>query len=100
MKQLGGRVAVVTGAAAGLGRAMARRFAEAGMRVLVADVNEAGARAVADEIAAGGATAIPARGDVGEPSSAAALPDLAATALGGCGLLGANVGVQRIGRPA
>jgi len=98
MRELNGRIAVVTGAAAGLGRAMARRFGEAGMRVLVADVNEAGARAVAEEIATSGATAIHARVDVGESSSVAALAELAAKRLGGCDLLAANVGVQRIGR--
>jgi NAD(P)-dependent dehydrogenase (short-subunit alcohol dehydrogenase family) len=98
MKQLRGRNAVITGAAAGLGRAMARRFADEGMQVLVADVNEAGARAVASEIAATGATAIAAKVDVGEPASLLALAELAAAALGGCDLLVANVGVQRIGK--
>lgn len=98
MKQLRDRIAVVTGAAAGLGRAMARRFAAEGMQVLVADVNEAGARRVTAEIAASGATAIAAQVDVGEPASVAALAELAAAALGGCDLLVANVGVQRIGR--
>jgi NAD(P)-dependent dehydrogenase (short-subunit alcohol dehydrogenase family) len=68
------------------------------MRVLVADVNEAGARAVAAEIAASGRVAVSARVDVGEPSSLAALAELAASAMGGCDLLAANVGVQRIGR--
>jgi NAD(P)-dependent dehydrogenase (short-subunit alcohol dehydrogenase family) len=98
MKQLRNRVAVVTGAAAGLGRAMARRFADEGMQLLVADVNEAGARAVASDLAESGATAIAAQVDVGDPSSVAALAELAAAALGGCDLLVANVGVQRIGR--
>ncbi len=46
MDDLRGRVAVVTGAAGGLGRAMAERFAAQGMRVVVADVDESGARCI------------------------------------------------------
>ncbi len=40
MQTLNGRVAVVTGAASGIGLAMARRFAEEGMKVVLADVEE------------------------------------------------------------
>jgi NAD(P)-dependent dehydrogenase (short-subunit alcohol dehydrogenase family) len=44
------KVALITGAASGLGRATALAFAEAGAEVVVADVDEAGGRAVADQI--------------------------------------------------
>ena len=40
MDDLTGRVAVITGGASGMGRAFANRFAQAGMRVVVADVEE------------------------------------------------------------
>jgi len=50
--ELAGRIAVVTGGASGIGRATARRFAQLGAHVVVADRNEQGAHGVADELVA------------------------------------------------
>jgi NAD(P)-dependent dehydrogenase (short-subunit alcohol dehydrogenase family) len=50
MARLGGRVAVVTGGASGIGRATAVRLAEEGATVVVADIDAAGARKVADDV--------------------------------------------------
>jgi len=61
---LHGRVALVSGAAQGMGRAMSLAFAEAGADVMVADVNAAGAQATADHIASLGRRAIPVVCDV------------------------------------
>ncbi len=49
-RELEGKVAVVTGAASGIGRATARRLAQEGAHVVIFDINEAGAKKVAEEI--------------------------------------------------
>ena len=72
---LQGRAIIVTGAAQGLGRAIARACAADGARVLIGDVDEAGARATAALIAAAGGQADVHVGSIGDWSSAAALVD-------------------------
>jgi NAD(P)-dependent dehydrogenase (short-subunit alcohol dehydrogenase family) len=64
---LSGRVALITGAAQGLGRAMALAVAQAGADVLLADRNEAGIRQTADEIGKLGRRAVTVAGDVSDP---------------------------------
>ncbi|MCS7323923.1 MAG: bifunctional aldolase/short-chain dehydrogenase [Thermoflexales bacterium] len=49
-RELAGRVAFVTGGASGIGRAIARRLAQEGAHVVIADINVEGAQSVADEI--------------------------------------------------
>jgi len=61
MGRLEGKTAIVTGAASGFGEGMAKRFAEEGANVLVADLNGEGAERVASEI---GAAALPLAVDV------------------------------------
>ncbi len=64
---LTGRVALVSGAAQGIGRSMSLAFAEAGAELMLADINETGAQRTAREIETLGRRAVPVRCDVSEP---------------------------------
>jgi NAD(P)-dependent dehydrogenase (short-subunit alcohol dehydrogenase family) len=64
---LTGRVALVSGAASGMGRAMALAFAEAGADLVLADLNAAGVQQTAERIQALGRRAVPATCDVSDP---------------------------------
>ena len=63
MQELDGKVAVVTGAASGIGLGMAERFAAEGMRVVMADVERNALQAAVDELSATGADVIAAPTD-------------------------------------
>jgi len=79
---LDGRVAVVTGAASGIGRETARALAQAGIRVVLADVNQAGlAEGVAAVEATGGAASAR-RTDVTHRAEVDALAETTARAMG------------------
>lgn len=67
--KLENRVAVITGAASGIGRACALEFAKEGARVVLADVNLPGARETAEQIGAAGGVAHPVETDVSDPAS-------------------------------
>jgi NAD(P)-dependent dehydrogenase (short-subunit alcohol dehydrogenase family) len=67
------RVAVITGAGSGIGRASALEFAREGARVVVADINAAGAEETAKLIAAQGGQAFAVSTDVADPSSVQSL---------------------------
>ena len=58
MKDLAGRTAFVTGAASGIGRALAHLLASKGAHLALADVNEAGLRETAAAVAGGGETSV------------------------------------------
>lgn len=70
---LTGRFAVVSGAAQGMGRAMATALAEAGANLMLLDVNTAGVKKTSDEIAALGRRAIPVTCDVSDVSQIRAM---------------------------
>ena len=95
---LAGRIVVVTGAGSGLGAAMCRRFAAAGMAIAALDIDPDGAKAVAASLAEEfGVATMSARVDVGDAASLAAAAAEVDATLGGCDVLCANVGVQQFG---
>lgn len=90
---LAGQVAVITGAAGGLGRAFALAFAAAGASVVAADRNEAGAVAVAGEVAERGGRAVAVAVDVTRGPSADAMAERAIAWGGGVDILVNNAAI-------
>ncbi|MEU6843127.1 SDR family NAD(P)-dependent oxidoreductase [Streptomyces sp. NPDC046716] len=88
-----GQVAVVTGAASGIGLAMARRFAADGLKVVLADVEKGALEAAADELRADGASVHARVVDVGEREQVVALAEDTYATFGGCHVLCNNAGV-------
>jgi NAD(P)-dependent dehydrogenase (short-subunit alcohol dehydrogenase family) len=87
------RVAIITGAAQGIGAACARRFAEEGAKVVIADVNEIGAASLAKEIAAAGGYALARRADVGARADCEGLVEFAVAQFGQLDILVNNAGI-------
>src|SRR4051794_32025073 len=81
-RDLAGMVVVVTGAASGIGRASAQRFAAAGARVVLADVDAAALAAVAEACCAGGGAAVAVPTDVQDEAAVETLAARAVEAFG------------------
>lgn len=99
MEQLAGKVAVITGGGSGIGRALARRFAAEGMKVVLADVNETSMRLVEAELAEGGAEVLPVLCDTSLEPSVQALAQATLDRFGAAHVLCNNAGVAGTGDP-
>jgi 3-hydroxybutyrate dehydrogenase len=96
MASLDGKVALITGAASGLGKAIAELYAKNGAAVAIADINQQAADAAAAEINAAGGKAIGIEMDVTSEEAVNAGTDKTVAAFGSLDVLISNAGVQII----
>src|SRR5260221_9021509 len=93
MGKLNGKVAVITGAASGMGRATALRFAQEGAAVVVADLNSQAGEETISEIAAAGGRAVFQHTDVSSDAAIKSLIDRAVKEFGRLDITYNNAGI-------
>jgi NAD(P)-dependent dehydrogenase (short-subunit alcohol dehydrogenase family) len=93
MDRLSGKVAIVTGASSGIGRASAKLFAQHGARVVVTARRQAELDALVDEIGHGGGSAVAVAGDIRDERLARALVETAVGRFGGLDIAFNNAGI-------
>jgi NAD(P)-dependent dehydrogenase (short-subunit alcohol dehydrogenase family) len=98
VKDLAGKVAVVTGAASGIGAGIARSLAAEGMHVVVSDIEEAGAEALCAELSDSGVRSLAVRTDVADRKSVEELAEATFGEFGGAHVVCNNAGVCVGGR--
>ena len=95
--ELDGKVAIVTGGASGIGRALAAQFASHGVCVVVGDLDEAGAESTVSDIRSAGGEAVSLRANAADDADIKALMTLAEREFAAVDIYVANAGV--IGKP-
>lgn len=93
MSELGGKVAIVTGAGSGIGRSTAELMAERGATVVVSDIDEDGGNETVGRIEDAGGDAMFVRADVSEPDHCRALVEETVKAYGGLDIACNNAGI-------
>ena len=93
LNRLGGKSAVVTGAAKGIGRATAELFAREGARLVVNDVDEAGLKDLEEKLSGQGTEVVSVVGDVSDVGDARGIIGAAVDSFGRVDVLVANAGV-------
>ena len=96
MKTLKDKVVVITGAASGIGQALALACADKGARLLLADINEADLAQTCEQVRARGATCLSQHTDTGSEAAIFALADFCAANLGPADVLVNNAGVALV----
>jgi NAD(P)-dependent dehydrogenase (short-subunit alcohol dehydrogenase family) len=99
MEELRGKVAVITGGASGIGRAMAERFAAEGMHLVLADIDEVTMRATEASLAEGGAQVLTVVCDTSSEAQVQSLAEQAMSRFGAAHVLCNNAGVVGKGDP-
>jgi len=94
---LADKLAIVTGAAGGIGRAIALGFAEAGCRLALLDRDREGLAAIADQLQATGARVVAIPCDMSDQAAIIAAAEKSAAALGPADILVNNAGILRAG---
>lgn len=99
MGMLDGKVALITGAASGIGAGTARRFAQEGARVILADVQDGEGQQVLDEITGGGGQALYVHCDVSDADSVREAVETGVREFGRLDIVFANAGINGVWAP-
>jgi len=99
MENLSGKVAVVTGAGSGIGKALAQRFVAEGMKVVLAELDEVRLRSVETQLAEGGGDVLPVVCDTALEESVQSLAQRTLDHYGAAHVLCNNAGVVGVGDP-